>query len=286
MKVIITSESTCDLSKELIDKYNIKILPLLVSLGDDNFCDGVNINPQNIFDYFKKTGGLPKTAARSIEDYKDLFSQYTDLGYEVVHIAISSELSASYNNSRLAALEVPNVYTVDSASLSTGVGVLAIYAAELAQSGKYTGEQIKNMVEKRVPYIQASFIIGNMKFLHKGGRCSAVAAFGANLLKIKPSIIVENGKLRVGKKYMGPSNTVIKKYVTDILNTYNNPDNTRIFITYSSATSEMIEAAKKVIEESGKFKEIHITQAGATITGHCGENTLGVLYINDGGATI
>lgn len=286
MKVIVTSESTCDLNKEILDKYNIKTLPLIVSLGDDNFLDGVNISSQDIFDYFKKTGGLPKTAARSIEDYKDLFKQYTDLGYEVVHIGISSELSASYNNSRLASLEIPNVYTVNSESLSTGVGLLAIYAAELAMTNKYTGEQIKNMVEKRVHAVQASFIIGNMKFLHKGGRCSAVAAFGANLLKIKPSIIVDNGKLRVGKKYMGPSANVISKYAADILSTYNNPDKTRVFITYSSATQEMIDAAKKVLEDSKLFKEILITQAGATITGHCGENTLGVLYINDGGATI
>lgn len=286
MKVIVTSESTCDLSKEILDKYNIKTLPLIVSLGDDNFLDGVNVSPQDIFDYFKKTGGLPKTAARSIEDYKDLFKQYTDLGYEVVHIGISSELSASYNNSRLASLEIPNVYTVNSESLSTGVGLLAIYAAELAMTNKYTGEQIKNMVEKRVHAVQASFIIGNMKFLHKGGRCSAVAAFGANLLKIKPSIIVDNGKLRVGKKYMGPSANVISKYAADILSTYNNPDKTRAFITYSSATQEMIDAAKKVLEDSKLFKEILITHAGATITGHCGENTLGVLYINDGGATI
>lgn len=282
MKVKVTCDSTVDLSQDLVEKYGLTIIPLTVSLGDDDFLDGVNVKAENIFDYYDKTGALPKTAARSIEAYKDLFKEWTDQGYEVVHISISSEMSASFNNSRLAAMEVPGVYPVDSQSLSTGGGLLVIYASELAQSGKYSAEQIQKKVEARVPFVQASFIIGNMKFLYKGGRCSAVAMFGANLLKIKPSIIVEDGKLRVDKKYMGSMQAVLVKYVKDILDKFNNPDKKRIFITYSSDMGDIPAMVKDAVLSIATFQEVLETRAGATITGHCGKNTLGILFINDG----
>lgn len=282
MKVKVTCDSTVDLSKELIEKYNLTVIPLTVSLGDDDFLDGVDVNADDIYNYYDKSGALPKTAARSIEAYKDMFKEWTDQGYEVVHVSLSSEMSASFNNSRLAALEVPGVYPVDSQSLSTGVGLLAIYASELAQSGKYSAEQIQKMAEARTPFIQASFIIGNMKFLYKGGRCSAVAMFGANLLKIKPSIVVEDGKMRVDKKYMGSMQSALAKYVKDILAKFNNPDKKRIFITYSSDMGDIPAMVKNAILETVPFQEVLETRAGATITGHCGKNTLGILFINDG----
>lgn len=283
MKVKITCDSTVDLSEDLIKKYDIEIVPLIVSLGDNSYYDGIDIFSKDIFEYYDKTGILPKTAARSAAFYKDCFLKYTEKGYEVVHINLSNEMSASHNNARLAALELPGVYVVDSKSLSSGSGLLGIYAAELAKTEKYSGEQIYKAVLSRVDYVQASFIVGNLKFLHKGGRCSTVAMLGANLLKIKPSIVVENGKMRVDKKYMGLAQSAYYKYAKDTLAKFNNPDKKRIFITYTSTNPEILSAIKTAINESYQFEEIIETQAGATITGHCGKGTLGILYINDGG---
>ncbi len=283
MKVKITCDSTVDLSAELTKKYDIEIIPLIVSLGDNSYYDGIDISSKEIFEYYDKTGILPKTAARSAEIYKETFLKYTQQGYEVVHINLSSEMSASHNNARLAAQETPGVYVIDSKSLSSGSGLLGIYAAELAKTEKYSGEQIYKAVLSRVDYVQASFIVGNLKFLHKGGRCSTVAMLGANLLKIKPSILVENGKMRVDKKYMGSVQSAYYKYAKDVLTKFDNPDKKRIFITYTSTEPEILAVIKKAIAENYQFEEIIETEAGATITGHCGRGTLGILYINDGG---
>ena len=281
-KIKITADSTIDLSPELIKKYDIATIPLVVNLDDKTFYDGVDITPDDIYKYFDETGILPKTGARSPEDFKEFFQKYLDEGYEIVHISLGSDLSCCYQNINIAVQDLKGVYTVDSQSLSTGTGLLVLYACELAKTGKYSAQEIAEKVAKRVPGCQASFIIEKLKFLHKGGRCSMLAMLGANLLKIKPSIQVVNGKNVVGHKYFGNMVNCVKKYVEDTLKTYNNPDHTRVFITYSTATPEMIEAAQQVLQEYGKFKEILVTKAGATINAHCGKNTLGVLYLNDG----
>lgn len=282
MKIKITADSTIDLTPELIEKYDIAILPLVVNLGDDTYYDGVDIKPDDIYKYFDETGNLPKTGARSPEDFKDFFKKYLDEGYEVVYIGIGSDLSCTFQNASLAAQELENVYPVDSACLSSGSGLLALYAAELAKTGKYSAKEIAEKVAKRVPHVQASFVIEKLKFLHKGGRCSMLSVLGANLLKIKPCIQVVNGKNAVTRKYFGNMINCVKKYAEDTLNTFNTPDHTRVMITYSTATEEMIQTAKSVLEQYGKFKEILVTQAGSVINSHCGKNTLGVLYINDG----
>lgn len=282
MKIKITADSTIDLTPELIEKYDIAILPLVVNLGDDTYYDGVDIKPDDIYKYFNETGNLPKTGARSPEDFKDFFKKYLDEGYEIVYLGIGSDLSCTFQNANLAAQELENVYTVDSCTLSSGSGLLALYAAELAQTGKYSAKEIAEKVAKRTAYGQSSFVIEKLKFLHKGGRCSMLSMLGANLLKIKPCIQVVDGKNTVTRKYFGNMVNCVKKYVEETLKLYNNPDHTRVMITYSTATDEMIDAAKAVLEQYGKFKEILITQAGATINSHCGQNTLGVLYLNDG----
>jgi len=282
MKSLITTDSTCDLTSELYKKYNIKVLPLMVTLGDKTYQDGVDIKPDDIYAHFDKTGELPKTGARSPEDFHDFFKKYTDEGYEIVHIGIGSDLSSSFNNATIASKDLKGVYIVDSKNLSSAIGLLCMYASELASSGKFTAEEIAKKVEERVPNTQASFIVEKLKFLYKGGRCSMLAMLGANLLRIKPGIQVKDGKLGVGKKYMGAYLSCMQKYIEDTLKTYNNPDNTRIMITYSTATPEMIDLAKKTVEKLGHFKEILPTQAGSVINSHCGQNTLGVLFINDG----
>jgi len=281
-KIKITADSTIDLTPELIKKYDIAVLPLVVNLDDKTFYDGVDITPDDIYKYFDETGNLPKTGARSPEDFKEFFEKYLNEGYEIVHIGVGSGLSCCFQNVNIAIQDLKGVYPVDSQCLSTGTALLVLYACELAKTGKYTAQEIVEKVEKRVPNNQASFVIEKLKFLHKGGRCSMLTMLGANLLKIKPSIQVVNGKNVVGRKYFGNMINCIKKYVEDTLKTYNNPDHTRVFITYSTATPQMIETAKKVLEDYGKFKEILITPAGATINAHCGKNTLGVLYLNDG----
>lgn len=282
MKIQITADSTLDLTSELINRFNIKVIPLMVTLGENTFLDGVDIKPEDIYEYFDKTGELPKTGARSPEDYKQFFKTFTDNGYEVVHFSIGSLLSSGCSAAQVAASELPGVYVVDTKTLSSAVGLHAMAAADLVKEGKLSAKEIAEKISARSNNCQASFIIEKLKFLYKGGRCSRLAVLGANLLRIKPSIQVVNGKNEVGKKYMGGYLSCMEKYLDDTLQKYNTPDTTRVMITYSTATEEMITLARKKLEEYGKFKEIMVTQAGSVINSHCGKNTLGILYFNDG----
>ena len=282
MKIQITSDSTLDLPAELLERFNIKTIPLMVTLGENTYLDGVDIKPEDIYEHFDKTGELPKTGARSPEDYKQFFKTFTDKGYEVVHLSVGSLLSSSYSASEVAASELNGVYVVDTKTLSSAVGLHAMAAADLVKEGKLSAKEIAEKISSRSDSCQASFIIEKLKFLYKGGRCSRLAVLGANLLRIKPSIQVVNGKNEVGKKYMGAYLNCMEKYIDDTLQKYNTPDTTRVMITYSTATQEMIDLAYKKLVEYGKFKEIMITQAGSVINSHCGKNTLGILYFNDG----
>jgi DegV family protein with EDD domain len=281
-KIQITADSTIDLSPELYERFNIKVLPFVVTLGEETFYDGVNITPKDIFAYFSKTGELPKTGARSPEDFTEFFKKYTDDGYDVVHVGIGAELSSGYANAVLAANGNPHVYVVDSRTLSSGSGLLAMYASELASSGKYSAEEIAKKVGERAYYGQSSFIIEKLKFLYKGGRCSMLSMLGANIMRIKPCIRVVDGKNKVGKKYIGNMDSCVRKYMEDTLQTFNTPDHTRVMITYPSMTDAMRKAVEEVLAKYGKFKEILYTQAGSVISSHCGENTVGILYLNDG----
>lgn len=281
MKIQITADSTIDLNEDLYKKYNIAVLPFVVTLGEQTFYDGVNVAPKDIYEYFKKTGDLPKTGARSPEDIKDFFEKYTDQGYEVIHIGIGADLSSAFGYCAIAAADNPHVHLVDSRTLSSGSGLLAIYASELVEKG-FSVDEIVKRVEERAKRGQSSFVVEKLKFLYKGGRCSMISMLGANLMRIKPRIQVVEGKNKVTKKYIGNTAVCIKKYAEDTIKTYNTPDHSRVFITYSSATPEMIASAREVLEKYGKFKEIIETEAGSVIASHCGENTLGILYLNDG----
>ncbi len=282
MKIQITADSTCDLSQELYDKYNIKVIPFIVTLGEQSFYDGQNIKPEDIFNYFDKNKELPKTGARSPEDLKDFFEPFLKNGYEVIHFGIGSKLSSGYANCELVANQNDKIHLVNTKTLSSGSGLLAMYASELAQSGKYSASEIAEKCRKRADYHQSSFIVERLNYLYKGGRCSMLSMLGANLLGIKPCLQLKDGEIKVGKKYLGPTPNCLRKYIQDELKTYNNPDHTRIMVTYSTATPKMLEVAKLTLQEYGKFKEILFTQAGSVISSHCGENTLGILYLNDG----
>lgn len=279
MKIAISMESTCDLPKELIEKYGFETLAYSVILGDNIYEDNETLQDK-IFEYVEKTKVLPKTSAINEMQYKEYFTELLERYDEVIHITLSSGLTSSVAHAQTAAEKMKNVHIVDSLSLSTGISLLGIYAKELADAGEKPEEIVKK-VEARIPYVQASFVVERLDYLYKGGRCSALSLFGANLLKIRPQIVVKDGKMKPAKKYRGKMPKVIETYCADTLEEFNNADKKLAFITYTTATEEMIEPAKKALTNAG-FETIIETQAGGTITSHCGEHVLGILYLNDG----
>lgn len=277
-KIIIASDSTTDLGPELIEKYNVQILPLGINLGDNSYFDGIDITPDDIYAHYKKTGQLPKTAAANIEDFNKFFEKHTADGSSVIFFTISSDMSSTFTNARLAAIEFENVYVVDTQNLSTGGGLLVIRAAEMAAEGK-SAKEIADACQALAPYVSASFIVDDLEFLHKGGRCSAVAAFGANLLQLKPCIAVKGGKMGVSKKYRGPFKSVLQKYIADQLADIENIELDHIFVTHAGCDSDVCEQCIEQVKNTAPFKNIHFTRAGCTVSSHCGRNTLGVLFI-------
>ncbi len=280
MKIAITAESTIDLPKELLEKYNIKTIPYIVILGDKEGRDG-EITPETIFDYVKQTNILPKTTAINEYEYTEFFEETLKDADAVVHIALSSGVSSSCSHAQSASEKMKNVYVIDSLSLSTGIALQAIYARQLADEGK-SPEEIVELVKSRQDSLQVSFIVERLDYLHKGGRCSGFKLLGANVLKIRPRIVLKNGKMGNDKTYRGSMGFAVKKYCQECLNEFDNHDKSIVFLTYTSATPEMRDAAYNSLVEAG-FTNILETRAGATITSHCGENTLGILYYNDGG---
>lgn len=276
--VKIFADSTCDLSPELIKKYDVKIIPLFISLGDKAYLDGLEICPADIFKYYNETKQLPKTSAVPVDAYEKAFKPAVEEGFDVVHFTISSEFSACYQNACIAAEEVGHVWPVDSRNLSTGIGILVLMAAELAAKGE-SAEQIAEHVRSATGRVDTSFVIDKLEFLHKGGRCSGVAALGANVLKLKPCIEVTGGKMVVGKKYRGSFEKVVKEYVRERLEGNNDIDLDRIFVTSTGVDPKFQKEVAKEVKSCLPFKEILITEAGSTITGHCGPGTLGVIYI-------
>lgn len=279
MKIAISTESTADLTKELIDEYDFKIIPYVVQLGDNSGLDG-EITTEQIISFVNEKKILPKTAAINEYRFSEHFTEILKEYDAVIHFSLSSELSVACSNAKRAAENFENVYVVDSRSLSTGIALLAIYAKKLVDEGK-TAQEVYDLALKRVPYVQASFELKRLDYLYKGGRCSALALFGANLLKIRPQIILQEGKMVPGKKYRGNFAHVVKNYCEDVLSEYDNPDLSLGFVTYTTADEEIIETAKNYLKERG-FQRICVTRAGGTITSHCGEDCLGILYINDG----
>lgn len=279
MKIAVSVESTNDLGATLLQKYDIKVIPYQIVLGDKTFKDG-ELTTLEMFEYVDKTGTLPKTNALNEFEYTEFFEELRKEYDGVVHIALSSGLTSSCNNAINASKNVDNVFVVDSQSLSTGIGLLAIYARELADEGK-TAEEIAKLVDERTKSVECTFVVERLDYLHKGGRCSSLALLGANILKIRPRIIVKEGKMTSDKKYRGSMAGVISKYCAETLAEFNTPDLDKAFITYTTATPEMIENAEKALIDAG-FKNIYKTTAGGTIASHCGANTLGILYFNDG----
>lgn len=277
-KIIISSDSTCDLSPELKERYDIRIIPLGVTLGDKVYRDGIDINPDEIYAHHAKTGELPKTTAANVGECIDYFTDLTKDGDAVIHFTISSTMSSTYSNACLAAEEFENVYVIDSKNLSTGGGLQVIAAAEMAKSGMEAKDIVAEL-EKITPCVDASFVIDSLEYLHKGGRCSALAMLGANLLKLKPCIEVKNGSMGVGKKYRGVYGRVLTEYVNERLQNPDDIDTSRVFVTHAGCDPEIVESVLNQVKSTGLFKEVFLTRAGCTVSSHCGANTLGVLFI-------
>ncbi|MCR5184879.1 MAG: DegV family protein [Bacilli bacterium] len=280
MKIIISAESTIDLSPELLKKYHISTIPFTVNLGERMGKDG-EITPEDIFQYVDETGELPKTSAINEFEYshyfKDLLKQYD----AIIHISLSEKISSAILSARKAASKLENVYVIDSRSLSTGIALSAIYASQLVDKG-YSPKEIVKKVESRTHKVQASFVVNTLSYLYKGGRCTGLQKFGAMLLRLKPQIVLKHGAMVPGKKYRGKSINCVDEYCRDTLGEFNNPDKSIVFITHTHATEEMVENCREWLKHEG-FVNILETIAGATITSHCGPKTIGILYINDGG---
>lgn len=279
--VKIISDSTCDLSKELIEKYDISILPLHILLGDDEYEDGKNITPDEIYAWSDKNNATPKTSAAGIMDAVDLMKPYVEEGREIVFFTISSQMSTTYNSICLAADELDAedlIFPIDSANLSTGIGLMVIEAAIMAKEGK-TGAEIAARVEELKPLVRSSFVVDTLTYLHRGGRCSGVAAMAGGMLKLHPKIVVENGKMDATKKYRGKMDMVIRSYVKDLTEDMMHAKKDRAFITHSGCSQELLDSVRQEVENLGVFEEVLEARAGGVISSHCGPGTLGVLYI-------
>ena len=278
--VIITADSTCDLSPELCSRFQIQVIPLTITLGEATFLDGESFTPADMYARYREDGTLPKTSAPSVQSFLDFFRPFVEQGFEVVHLDISSELSGSFNAARLAASELNGVYVIDSMMLSTGVGLLAIEAAECRDQGMSAFDIAVHLSDLRSK-VSTSFVLDTLEFMWKGGRCTGVTAFGANLLKIKPGLEMRNGKLEVCKKYRGNINHVYQQYITERLSGKKvRPGH--VFLTESGEVDPaVLKNLEVLVKQLTGCKEIHHTVAGCTVSSHCGPKTLGVLFIEE-----
>ena len=280
----ISSDSTCDLSQEIVKENDITIVPLTILLGGKEYHDNVDITAKEVIDFVEgnKNAALPKTAAVPVETYIEYFKKLTEDGSEVIHFDISSEDSSCYEHALAASKEVKGVYVVDTRQLSSGQGLVVMKAVDLRNEGK-SAKEVFDFIENWKMSVRTSFVVDRLDFLHKGGRCSLLALLGAKLLKIHPYISMNNGSLAVKKKYTGSLMRSVTQYVTDLAVEYGEKyDKKRCFITHCFADKDIFEAVKAKVEELFNFDEIIETVAGTTVSSHCGRNTIGVLFsLND-----
>ena len=278
MKILFSTDSTADLSKELLDQYNIPVLPLYVQKGGVMYRDGVDITVKDIFEYVGAGNPICSTAALNIGDYEEFFGKYASEYDAVIHTIISSEFSSCYQNAVIAAEGFDNVYVVDSRNLSTGIALVVLEGIDMAKAGMAPADIAKAM-EDVTAKVETSFVLNTLEYLAKGGRCSSVTALGANLLKLRPVIEVQEGKMQVGKKYRGAYNKCVVNYVVDRLKDRTDIKPTRIFITHAHCAPELVAEVRKAVEATGIFAEIHETLAGCSVSSHCGPDCLGVLFV-------
>ncbi len=276
MKIAISVDSACDLPQSIKKDHNVFTMPYYVMLGEKECVDGVDVTAEDLFAYVKDSGNLPKTAAISESKFRDYFTNILKEYDEVIHLSLSSKMSSSCSNA-IAGANGLNVHVVDSANLSSGIALLALRAIDMIEESKLTAQEIVEELNKLKPRVQASFLVDTLNFLHKGGRCSSIALISSKILKIKPKILVKDGKMEVAKKYMGNINNCLIKYVEDTL-AGNNPDKTVAFCTHSSKMGISEQICQKLREYG--FEKVYDADASSTISSHCGPNTLGILFIN------
>ena len=278
MNIKILSDSTCDLSQELLERYNITLAPLTVVKDDQAFLDGVTITPQDIFRHVAAGGALCSTSAVSVGEYMELFGKYAKDYDAVIHINIGSGFSACHQNARLAAAEFENVFPVDSRNLSTGQGLVVLEACRLAQAAT-SGQELADDLDAFTCRVEASFLVDRLDYLVKGGRCSSAAALGANLLNLKPCIEVRDGKMTVVKKYRGNYAKCLATYIKERLAGREDILEDTMFMTYTVVSDDCMSAARGAVAEHGSFRNVYETVAGCTVSCHCGPGTLGVLFV-------
>lgn len=279
----IISDSTCDLSKELVEKYGIQIVPLHIHLGDKEYEDGITITPDEIYKWSDANNTTPQTAAISLGEAMEVYRPHLENGDEIIIFSISDSMSSTGSTMRLAAAEMEaedKVHVIDSANLSTGVGLLVLEAAEMAAAGM-AATDIVAKIEELKPLVRASFVVDTLTYLHRGGRCSGVAALAGSVLQLHPRIAVEDGKMDAGKKYRGKINVVIKSYVKEMEEDLLHAKKNRVFITHSGCDDAVIDSVRQYLEGLNYFEEILVTRAGSVISSHCGPGTLGVLFIKE-----
>ena len=278
MRIKVVADSTCDLSREILEANNITLMPLTVIKNDTQYKDGVTINPAEIFAHVAAGGALCSTTAVSIGEYQDFFAPFAAEYDGVVHISLGSGFSSTYQNACLAAEEYDNVIVVDSQNLSTGQGLVVLKACELAATAENLND-LKQQLDEFTGRVEASFLVDKLDYLVKGGRCSSAAALGANLLNLKPCIEVRGGKMSVVKKYRGNYAKCLANYVKDRLSERADLDKGILFITQTKVSDECYSAVKAAVDTYGSFNTIYETTAGCTISCHCGPGTLGILFV-------
>ena len=279
--VKIVSDSTCDLSAELVERYGIEIIPLHIILDEKEYEDGVDINPDQIYKWSDEHGTTPKTSAPGIDKAVEVFGRYKASGDDVVVFTISSEMSTTFNVMKLAAEEIDytdHVYVVDSRSLSTGIGLLVLEAAIMAKNGM-AAEKIVSEIDQLVPKVRASFVVDTLVYLHRGGRCSGLTAMLGSILKLHPRIAVNKGIMEPEKKYRGKMHRVVSEYVQDMENDLKSAKKDRVFITHAGCDEVIVESVRSYLLDLGYFDEVLVTRAGGVVSSHCGYGTLGVLFI-------
>lgn len=283
MNVKIVADSTCDLSADLIEKYDITIIPLCIVMGENSYFDGIETTPEEIYKWADANKTTPKTAAVTLDNAASLLKPFMDEGREIVFFGISTQMSTTCNVVRLIGEEAgyDKLHVIDSQSLSTGIGLQVLYAARLSMAGE-SAASIVEKVEKRRSAVSASFVIDTLTYLSRGGRCNSVTALLANTLKLKPEIVVKDGAMIVAKKYRGQLGSVLLKYVKDQEEALLAADKNCVFITHSGCSDDIVAPIKEYLESLSHFENIYVTRAGGVISSHCGPGTLGVLYYTDG----
>ena len=279
MNIKLIADSTCDLPMELVQQHGIRIVPLSIILGDKVLKDGFEVTPKELFEFVENGDEMSRTSAVNVDEYMQVYAEESPKCDAIIHFIISSEMSSCYQNACIAAEDYDNIFIIDTRNLSTGMANLVLDAVELRAENKPVDE-IHSELLRRLELLDTSFVIDTLTYLHKGGRCSAVAVLASSLLKIRPSIIVKDGKMTVGQKYRGKPENVLRNYVQDKLSDSENIDTRRIFVvhTMTEQNRHLVEMVKSLAAETLLFDEIIEADAGCSIANHCGPNTLGIMF--------